>query len=305
MIQRTRKMTATVCIFALLLGILAGCGSQAAKAEKTFSVTVESERAYPDVEFEKEIIQEQVMFDEEGMKITALDITCDESGHRDLKLLFENNSTRDVKVQASHYVINGFTVVNSYSTDVPAGGRTEEDVNILTGTDVQNGILSVGTLQMDLILRDAETREVICEEKSALMETSVVGNMVTEMEDVGTEIFTADGLTVCVSYVQTDGKGLSVAELYFYFENDTKYDLEVICDPFQLNGRNAEDYYSYTIKAGTKARIPLHITSASLEEAKIKKIDKLENIGFSLRFHNEETGEIIAETPVTLLELNK
>ena len=130
-------MVAVIAVGALLVG----CDSTETtidkeiveKVEESDEVTEEeAEEVAEESVLETVTIEETVLLDENGIKITAIGLEDGWFG-TDLKLLIENNGDKNVTVQARNSSVNGFMVDTMMSEDVVAGKKANTTLTFSTG----------------------------------------------------------------------------------------------------------------------------------------------------------------------------
>lgn len=68
-----------------------------------------------------ENINEQVLVDQDGIKITATEYVTDSIWGDGIKLLVENNSAKDYTIGCDALIVNDYMITDLFSADVAAG----------------------------------------------------------------------------------------------------------------------------------------------------------------------------------------
>ena len=71
-----------------------------------------------------ESINEQVLVDQDGIKITATEYVTDSIWGDGIKLLVENNSARDYTIGCDALIVNDYMITDLFSADVAAGKKS-------------------------------------------------------------------------------------------------------------------------------------------------------------------------------------
>ena len=70
-----------------------------------------------------ESINEQVLVDQDGIKITATEYVTDSIWGDGIKLLVENNSAKDYTIGCDALIVNDYMITDLFSADVAAGKK--------------------------------------------------------------------------------------------------------------------------------------------------------------------------------------
>ena len=133
-----RKIVKIMVAVVTIGALLASCGSTETTIDKEIVENTEEEAEEATEEVAEEpvleavTIEETVLLDESGIKITATGLEDGWLG-TDLKLLIENNGDTNVTVQARNSSVNGFMVDTMMSEDVVAGKKANTTLTFSTG----------------------------------------------------------------------------------------------------------------------------------------------------------------------------
>ena len=83
-----------------------------------------------------ESINEQVLVDQDGIKITATEYVTDSIWGDGIKLLVENNSAKDYTIGCDALIVNDYMITDLFSADVAAGKKSNE-VMYLSSTELK------------------------------------------------------------------------------------------------------------------------------------------------------------------------
>jgi hypothetical protein len=308
------KKKSNVVAMALCLSVFAffamGSGSSSGGADKDISSvstttsstkesTVEStsdsatEIAKDEANLSEITIEEQVLYDENDIKITAKGIEDGWLG-TELKLLIENNSAKSITVQARNANVNGYMVDTMMSADVAAGKKANDSLTFETSGLKECGIENIATMEFYFYIFDAETWDEIVSTDVITVETSIADSYVQTYDDSGEVLVDTAGVKII-------GKGLSVDDLFWgpgvilYIENNTDKDITVQVRDVSANGFMVDSTMSEDVVSGKKAMSAVQFYSSDLEENSIEDITDVE-----LYFHifDEDSWDTVFDSDV-------
>ena len=219
-------------------------------------------------------IDEQVIFDQEGVTITAKEIVEDSIWGQGIKILIENNSNNDITVTADAMAVNGYMITDYLYEDVTSGSKANATMYCLS-TELENaGIDSIGEVDVWFKLINPNTYDTIYEQSEpTIIKTSAFDTMDTSLNIDGVEVMNQNGVKAVVQYVDEDSFwGTSVL---VYIENNSSDDIYLSSDNMSINGFMVNGYlYSY-VKAGYKAFDEITVFESDLEDNDIDSIDSI------------------------------
>ena len=239
-------------------------------------------------------IEEQVLIDTNGIKITAKEYLTDKIWGDGIKLLIENSSDTDYTVGCDALIVNDYMITDLFSSKVAAGKNANETMYLSSTGLKAAGIESVGKVEMYFHASDAQYNMVFKNEYAEI-HTSEYDNMDTTPNDAGTELYSADGIRIVGKTV--DENSFWGSAILLYIENNSGKSVGINVDDMSINGFMITPYFSTTVYDGKKALEDITILSNQLEENGIESIDNVE-----LKFHiySSDTYETIADTePIT------
>lgn len=241
-------------------------------------------------------IEEQVLFDHDGVVVTAKEYVHDSIWGDGIKVLVENNSDKDTGVGNTALIVNDYMVFDLFSNTVAAGKKSTETIYI-SSSDLENaGISNIGKIELYLHTFDPDTYMTTYEADAVTIKTSAFETMDTESEVSGNELYNKDGIKIIGKYVEEDTFwGTSVL---LYIENNTDNNISVSCDDLSVNGFMVTPLFSSTVYSGKKAVDDITIFESDLEENGIEKVESIE-----LKFHiyDADTYDTIADSDVVTI----
>ncbi|MCI5621299.1 MAG: hypothetical protein MR355_07040 [Lachnospiraceae bacterium] len=239
-------------------------------------------------------IEEQVLVDEGGIKITATEYTTDSIWGDGIKLLVENDSDTDYTVGCDALIVNDYMITDLFITDIAAGKKANETM-YLSSTELEAaGIDTVGKVEMYFHAYDANMDDLF-QNTYAEVQTSEYENMDTTVNDEGTELYNENGIRIVGKTV--DENSFWGTAILLYVENTSGQNAGISVDDMSINGFMMSPFFSTTVYDGKKAIDDITIFSSDLEENGIETIEDVE-----LKFHiyNADTYETITDSnPIT------
>lgn len=237
-----------------------------------------------------ESINEQVLVDQDGIKITATEYVTDSIWGDGIKLLVENNSSKDYTIGCDALIVNDYMITDLFSADVAAGKKSNE-VMYLSSTELKAaGIDTVGQIEMYFHAYDSNWDNLFKNVYSKL-ETSEFANMDTTPNDEGQELYNANGVRIVGKTV--DENSFWGTAILLYIENTSGQNVGINVDNMSINGYMMTPLFSTTVYDGKKSIDDITIMSSDLEANGITSVDQVE-----LKFHiyNAESYDTIADS---------
>ena len=237
-----------------------------------------------------ESINEQVLVDQDGIKITATEYVTDSIWGDGIKLMVENNSTKDYTIGCDALIVNDYMITDLFSADVAAGKKSNE-VMYLSSTELKAaGIDTVGQIEMYFHAYDSNWDNLFKNVYSKL-EASEFANMDTTPNDEGQELYNANGVRIVGKTV--DENSFWGTAILLYIENTSGQNVGINVDNMSINGYMMTPLFSTTVYDGKKSIDDITIMSSDLEANGITSVDQVE-----LKFHvyNAESYDTIADS---------
>lgn len=239
-------------------------------------------------------IEEQVLVDQDGIKITATEYTTDSILGDGIKLLIENTSANDYTVGCDALIVNDYMINDLFASDIAAGKTANETMYLSSGSLKAAGIDSVGKIEMYFHAYDSQM-DYLFQNVYSEIQTSEFANMDTTPNDEGIELYNQDGIRIVGKTV--DENSFWGTAILLYCENTSGQNVGISVDDMSINGFMMSPFFATTVYDGKRAVEPITILSSDLKENGIESVDEVE-----LKFHiyNAETFETIADSdPIT------
>ena len=312
-----KKKWAVILAAAMVLCLTACGGSKTSteKDEKTAEETTdEKEKADDTIS-----IDETVLVDWEGLKITATGIEQDEHYPApQLKLLIENDTSYGISIEVSNLLINGCYIQDSYFgmnlSDVPAGKKANDTIYLGTagvGTTEASDIGVIGTIDIGFTVRDSsqdyyDDAAILLESELTNIQTSAYGDMDTKAMAEGTELYNDNGIRIVSKGLGEYAMDADYA-LYLYVENTTDKDILLESYDVSVDGFVPErggELTSFRVPAG-KCSVDGLVIWYDETVSDSKAIKDIKEMQFGLKIYDEanwswgfDDSGLIADTGV-------
>lgn len=296
-----RKIVKIMVVIVAVGALLVGCGSTETTIDKEIVEKVEESDEVTEEEAEESVletvtIEETVLLDESGIKITAIGLDDGWFG-TDLKLLIENNGDKNVTVQARNSSVNGFMVDTMMSEDVVAGKKANTTLTFSTGGLKEANITTVANIEFAFHIFETDSWDTYLDSAMIVLETSAAEGYEQTVDDSGTVFYDTDGIKIV-------GKGLSTDDSIFgpglivYIENNTEKNITVQVRDTSVNGFMIDPSMSQDVVSGKKAISAVTFFSSDLEENGIEDITEIET---SFHIFDMDSWDGIADTEAIVI----
>ena len=219
-------------------------------------------------------IEEQVLIDDGEIKLTAVEYVKDSIWGDGIKLLIENNGTSDVGIGCDALIVNDYMITDLFSSQVAAGKKDYETLNLSNSQLQAAGIDNVGKIELYLHCYDSDTYMTTKKYDGVTIRTSLYDHMDVIANDAGQELYNEGGVKIVGKYV--DESSFWGAAVLLYIENNSGRNIIVQCDDMSINGFMMTPYFSANVYDGKKAIDDITLMSSELESNNIQSIDDIE-----------------------------
>ena len=239
-------------------------------------------------------IDEQVILDQDGIKIIAKEYTVDSIWGDGIKLLIENNSDKDYTIGCDALIVNDYMITDLFVSEIAAGKSANETMSLSSSSLKAAGIDNVGKIEMYFHAYDSDWNYLFKNVYSEI-QTSAYANMDTTPNDSGTELYNADGIKIVGKTV--DENSFWGTAILLYCENTSGKNIGISVDDMSINGFMMSPFFSTTIYDGKKSINEITIFSSDLEE---NGIETIENVELKFHIYNADSYDTIADSnPIT------
>ena len=259
-------------------------------AETSYAGASEAEQETQDV-----TLAETVLFDQDGIRITATGLSTDSLFGPELNLLVENDSAQNIVVQPNYCMVNGYMMDGLLSADVAAGKKANDTLDFLSNALARCGIETITDIELDLVVSDGDSWQTLYETGPVILQTSAAGQYTQTYDDSGEEIYNQNGIRVVAKSVNDDLFGMGIK---FYLENNTDKAIIVNADNVSVNGYMMTDLFYSDLAPRSHAVDTLTLLGSELED---NHIDTITDAELSLQITDADYYQTIDSTaPITL-----
>ncbi len=244
-------------------------------------------------------IQQQVVFDQDGIIITATGIDFNGSFMGPgIKFLIENNSEKEITVQARNISVNGYMVDTSMSAEVSPGKKANDSLTILNSSIEECSIEDIAYIDFSFHIFNSDSWSDSFDTEMIHIETSSVDSYTQFYDDSGEAIYDNNGIRIVAKGIWEDLSYMGPS-LVLYIENNTEDAITIQSRDVSINGFMVDPIFSCEIMPGKKAIDDIIFMNSDIEENQIERIDEVE-----LSFHIFKTDgwETIEDTKSITLE---
>ena len=298
-----RRLLALFLCFSLFAVFALGSGSSDSESDSTKEVTTETEEKVESDEEENTStlvsIEEQVLVDQDGIKITATEYTTDSIWGDGIKLLVENNTDKDYTVGCDALIVNDYMITDLFVSDIAAGKKSNETMYLSTSQLDAAGIDTVGKIEMYFHAYDANW-DYLFQNVYSEIQTSQYDNMDATPDEGGTELYNENGIRIVGKAV--DENSFWGTAILLYIENNSGKNIGVSVDDLSINGFMLSPYFSTTVYNEKKSIDDITVFSSDLEDNGIETIEDVE-----LKFHIYDSDNLstIADSEPIIFTANQ
>ena len=222
----------------------------------------------------KAILKEQVIYDQNKIKIIVKGLEFDNFIGTDIKLYIENNSDKSITVQTDHASINDIMVETIFSAEVAPGKKANDGITFMDSDLEAYDIKAIGTIEFELVIFDSESWEDIYRDNVVSLQTDLVGSFEQIYYPDGAIAIDKDGIKLTVKSVNYDD--WLGPEVLVYIENNSNRPVTIQARDLSVNGFMIDHIFSADIPVGKVRYDGISFISSDLEENEITTIENME-----------------------------
>ncbi len=245
----------------------------------------------PSQNTEEITIQEQLLLERDGVKITAKEYVHDAIWGDGIKLLIENNSTQNLGIGCDALIVNHYMISDLFAASVAQGKKANETVYLSSSALEAAGILNVGQIELYFHAYDSDSYDTVFDGAGAVIQTSAFEAMDTTPNDSGIELYNKGGIRIVGKIV--DENSFWGTAVLLYLENNTGKNLTFSCENMSINGFMVSPFFASTVYDGKMAIDEITVFSSDLEENDITSIETVE---LAFHIYNTDTFETVTDT---------
>lgn len=247
-------------------------------------------------------IEEQVLIDQDGIRVTATGIEYDTLMGAGIKLLLENNTDRNVMVGCNALIVNNYMISDLFASEVAASKKANDTMYMMSSDLKAAGISNIGQIEIYFHVYDSSTYDTLFDSDVITIQTSKYGEMdlEAEEEESGYELWNQDGVRIVGKYV--DENSFWGAGVLLYIENTSGRNVGITCDNMSINGFMVTSIFSATVYNGKKSFDDITIFASDLED---NGIDKINDIELNFHIYDADSWSTICDTGAITFSVNQ
>lgn len=292
------KKTLSVLLVLLLVLSLTACGgNDEIEIESPNGASNNGDSGNNTPKPQKAEISETVLYDGNGVKITAKGLDMDGFMGPELKLTIENNSGKSLTIQDRDTSVNGYMVDSGMSVDVANGKVANDSVTFMNTSLELCGIHSFATIELSFTAFDSESWDDYFTTEPITLNTSIAESYTDTADHSGQVAYEADGIKIVIKGL-TDDASILGESIVVYAENNSGANITVQSKDVSINGIMVDPIFSCDVLSGKRTVDTITFMSSELEENGITDIADIE-----LVFHifNADSWEDITDTDVVTI----
>lgn len=284
---------------AVMLVTFSACGEISdTKKEKPSDILGSSNEETQNISAEEVTVEEQVLVDEAGVKITAKSLDTDDIFGAELNLLIENNSGKNLTFQNRNCSVNGYMVETLMSVDVADGKKANDSVTFSDSDFELCGIEAIADMELSFHIFTTDDWETYLDTQPVQIKTSIADTYKYAFDDSGEVAYSGKDMKIVVKGLTEDssilGPGITV-----YIENNNKENVTVQVREVSVNGFMVDSIFSAEVASGKRAVDTITFMEEDLEENGITAIEDVE-----MFFHifDTDSWDEIVDTDVVKID---
>ena len=234
-------------------------------------------------------ISGQVLFDGEGLKITADELVFDAVSGPGVCISIENGMAADIELTLNALIVNGYMLTELFYSAVYAGTVEKETVYLEPKQLELAGIDVIRIVEMSFHAAELDTHVTLLDSERVAVKTSLYDEKAGPAEVAGKLLFEGEG--VRVTGVGMTGAGLLGPSYVVCIENTGGVNITLTCENVTVNGEAIKPVFYYDVFSDTRAMGEMTFLSADLKKLGIEEIGEL---SFSFRVWKTGTFETVA-----------
>lgn len=232
-------------------------------------------------------IEEEVLVDDQGIKITLNKFFL-EYDYYTFNFLIENDSEKDLTFTIEDLSVNGLMEYGSFYEDVPSGKKANSQLSLsVEGLEYFSGVEKLQELEFIFEINETDNYDEILETEPLVIK--ILGNEDYEQsyDFAGEAVYDEDGLRFSIgSFYEEDG------DFYVrvFLENDTDLTMAIQFDKTSVNGFMMDPMAHIEARPGKKAYDYIKFYSDDLKE---NDIDDIEELEFDLDIFDAKTYDTL------------
>lgn len=246
-------------------------------------------------------VEEQLLLDYEGIKITLKSLNMDGFFGPSLKVLVENDTENPVTVQIRDASVNDVMAETMFSCDVAPNKKANDEIVFSQSKLDIAGITSIKDIEFKFHVFHAETWDGIFDSDVINITTSASSSYVQTYNDEGLLVLDEKGFKIVMKRLDSTDSFWG-AEVHVYIENNSESDVIIQARDVSINGFMVNPIFSCDILAGKKAYDSITFLEDELVDNDITSIDEME---LSFHIFDISTWDTIFDSQIISLSFEK
>lgn len=280
--KRAVKLLCLILAVAMVATALAGCGVTPPKSSGTDTSSKPASNPGTTATSARSgelTVDESVLFDEGGIKITATGFDDDSLFGPELMLLIENNSADSITVQTRNESVNGYMIDTILSAEVAPGKKANEGLTFMKSDLTAAGITTIAEMTFSFHIYNSDSWDTIIDTDPVSVKTSAAVEHTQSYDDSGNKVYDANDIEIVVKGVDNSSSILGPSVVVYIYNTGSK-NVTVQARDVSVNGFMVNPIFSCDVVAGKRAVDTISFSDSDFEKNGIESIETLE-----LSFH--------------------
>jgi len=239
-----------------------------------------------------ESVEETIVLDQDGIIITLKSLNMGSLFGPELIFSIQNNSSKNITVQASDVSVNDVMIRTLFSEDVVSGKIANAELTLMDSDLEKAGIETIKNIELVFNIFESATYDKIFDSERITITTSADPNYVQQYDDSGQLVFDQGGIRIFVQSLD-DQDSFWGADVYLYIDNQTEQNIVVQVRDFSINDFMVDPLFSADVIAGKKSYDEISFLESDLEDNNIDQINKLE---FTFHIFDKDSWQTIIDS---------
>lgn len=308
-------MKRTVCLLlaALLAFCLAACGDDKTDDTQASETAMQTEEPTDATENGLDLsalrdaidrdaeIEEQLIYDEDDISITATGISYEELTGPEVLFSVTNHSEKDVVIQGEYAAVNGYMVDPELNIEVKAGAEAAEgNMTISYISLAMADITRLAEIRFSVRIADSELYQEIATSDIISLKTSAYADYEPSFDEEGQVAYDKKDIKLVLRGINNDRVFSEGAALTVYMYNGTDRAITVQTADINVNGYEFTSAMTTAILPGMHAVDIVTFFDYDMQEYGIEEIETVE-ISFEMK--DTATWKNIGKTDIISVEI--
>lgn len=219
-------------------------------------------------------IKESVLYESDGIKITAKKLQEQPGRNAELYLLIENDTQEDLTFQVRDVSANGCMVDTMFSSSVAAGKKINDKITFLSSDLELYGIKRIKEIELYFHIFQSEDWKERFDTEIVKITTNAENVKPFSFAEDGVVAYDANGIKIVPYRFVSDGS--RAPALMIYIENNTEKCMTVQARNESVNGFMVDSLFSAEIASGKCIIDDLRFLESTFEDNEIETVETIE-----------------------------